>query len=89
MRLVTLPVRVWDFCAAPVAKQKGFATGSGVKLQNRLPMMLFHDHDQVCPAQVFWRELGGPMRCQVNALCLHHAQRGFICRMVDQGTHTS
>lgn len=89
MHLFSLPIWVWNFRIHPVTEQECLSPSSRVQFQNRLPMMFLHDQYQVCPAQVFQSELSGSMRSKVNALFLHHGQRGFICRMVDQGTNAS
>ncbi len=89
MYLFSLSVRVRNFRINPVTKQECLAPSGRVKFKNRLPMMFFHYHYQVCPAQVFQRKLGSSVRCKINALLLHHDQSGFICRMVDQGTNAN
>lgn len=50
MHLFSLPIRVRNFCIDPVPEQECLAASGWVQCQNRLPMMLFHYHYQVCPA---------------------------------------
>lgn len=88
MRRVAAPIRVGDLRPRPMPEQENLAAGGRIHRQHRVAVMLFHDQNELGPAQVLEGQLAGPVWAQVDATRLHQRAGGFFRRMVDQGSNT-
>ncbi len=84
MRPLSTLEGIGNFDILPLPQQESFTTRDRINTQNLLPMVLFHDQHQICPAEVRNRELRSAMCFKIQTFSPQQRSHGLIYRMIDQ-----